>query len=48
MPLIDGSLPLIGRSMPLIDGSLSLIDGRNGITETTYADEKNFILNRLK
>lgn len=48
MPLIDKSLPLINGLLPLIDKSLALINGGSGIIETIYANEKDFILNRLK
>lgn len=48
MPLIDGSLPLIDELLPLIDKSLSLINRGSSIIETIYANEKDFILHRLK
>lgn len=48
MALTYQSLPLIDGSVPLIDKSLALINGGNGIIATTYTNEKDFILNRLK
>lgn len=48
MPLFDESVPLIGGSVPLTDKSLLLINKGSGIIETIYANEKDFILNRLK
>lgn len=45
MSLIDKSVSLINRLLPLIYKSLVLFNRDNGITETTNADENDFILN---
>ncbi len=48
MALTYQSVPLIDGSLPLIDKSLALINGVNSIIATTYANEKDYILSRLK